>query len=294
METVFYILNISSPGRLLPARKREYLIIGPSAAREYARSAMIAAAVVLYAAIMISADAHNAPVIASIALAAFLGSIAGFAFSAICGAMLFHLCDDPVKVVEIMIVCSIANQASMTWSLRRHVDWRALRAFLPGGAIGVTAGVWLLLHADRWLYTHVMGAFLFAYGALMLFRKPMVLRFQHPALDALMGLLGGVTGGAAGFPSASMSIWCGMKGWDRLRQRAVMQPFILIMQIAALLIISLAQPHAAGPTLSTLLYIPMSLAGTSLGMALCRRMSDLQFAKAVNILLIISGLGFVV
>ena len=88
-----------------------------------------------------------------------------------------------------------------------------------------------------------------------------------------------------------------MKGWDRLRQRAVMQPFILIMQITALLIISLAQPHAAGPgglPLSTLLYIPVSLAGTSAGMALCQRMSDFQFAKAVNILLIVSGLGFVV
>nr|WP_294556373.1 sulfite exporter TauE/SafE family protein [uncultured Rhodopila sp.] len=283
MESILHVLNTSLPERPAP--------------RRYARVAMIAAAVALYAAILVGGDGHNAAVIASISLAAFLGSIAGFAFSAICGAVLFHVCSDHVRVVEIMIVCSIANQASMTWTLRRYIDWRALRVYLAGGAFGVAAGVWLLLHADRLVYTHGIGAFLLAYGAFMLFRKPMVLSLHHPALDALIGMLGGVTGGAAAFPSAAMSIWCGMKGWDRMRQRAVLQPFILIMQVAALLIISVEQPHAAGliglPP-DTLLYIPVSLFGASLGMALCRRMSDFQFARAVNILLIVSGLGFVV
>ena len=145
---------------------------------------MIAAAVILCAAIVIGEGGHATCVMASISLAAFLGSIAGFAFSADCGAMLFPLCDDPVKVVEIMIVCSIANQASMTWSLRHHIEWRPLRVYLAGGAIGVAAGVWLLLHADRLVDTHGIGAFLLAYGGFMLFLRPMVLSFQHPALDA--------------------------------------------------------------------------------------------------------------
>jgi uncharacterized membrane protein YfcA len=258
---------------------------------------MIVAAVLIYAGIMVSEDGHNAPVIVSISLAAFLSSIAGFAFSAICGAMLFHLSDDPVKIVEIMIVCSVANQASMTWSLRHKIDWRALSIYLAGGAVGVAAGVWVLLHVDRRMYTHGIGVFLLVYGVFMLFRKPMVLRFQHPALDAAIGVLGGLTGGAAGFPGAALSIWCGTKGWDRLRQRAVLQPFILIMQLATLLIIAATQPQVAGHAglpLSTLLFIPISLIGTSLGMTLCSRMSDIQFAKAVNIMLIVSGLGFVV
>jgi hypothetical protein len=53
---------------------------------------------------------HGVPVAAAVLLAALASSIAGFAFSAICGAMLFHLTDDPVQAVQIMIVCSIANQ----------------------------------------------------------------------------------------------------------------------------------------------------------------------------------------
>ena len=62
----------------------------------------------------------------AIAVASALSSIAGFAFSAIRGAMLFHLVPSTVQEVQIMILCSIANQAAMTWTPRRDIDWRAL------------------------------------------------------------------------------------------------------------------------------------------------------------------------
>ena len=42
--------------------------------------------------------------------ASTVSSIAGFAFSALCGALLFHLMDSPVYAVHVMIVCSIAIQ----------------------------------------------------------------------------------------------------------------------------------------------------------------------------------------
>jgi hypothetical protein len=87
-----------------------------------------------------------------------------------------------------------------------------------------------------------------------------------------------------------------MKGWEKARQRAVVQPFILIMQILALLAISLVRRQAAGGfgfDLNDLLFIPASLLGTSVGLALYRRLSDGQFARAVNILLIISGFSYV-
>src|ERR1700710_1487298 len=63
-------------------------------------------------------------IMAAIALASVVSSIAGFAFSAIAGAMLLHWMPDPVPAVQVMMVCSIANQAAMTWSLRRDVQGR--------------------------------------------------------------------------------------------------------------------------------------------------------------------------
>ncbi len=240
---------------------------------------------------------HVDLIMASIALASLLSSIAGFAFSAICGAMLFHLSDDPVQVVQVMVICSIANQLAMTWSARRNIVWRELLVYLAGGLVGLGGGVWLLLHINHARYASALGLFLLIYGLYMLFRKPLVIRRQHVALDFVTGLLGGITGGAAGFPGAFVTIWCGMKGWDKARQRAVFQPFILIMQVMALFAISLLHHRSAGglgfdPV--DLLFIPASLFGTWLGLALYKRLSNSQFSQAVNILLIVSGLSYIV
>ncbi|WP_456685536.1 sulfite exporter TauE/SafE family protein [Bradyrhizobium sp. P5_C11_2] len=229
-----------------------------------------------------------------IAAAAALSSIGGFAFSAICGALLFHLAIDPVQVVEIMMLCSVANQAAMVWALRQTVDWRVLAVFLAGGALGLPWGVWLLLHVDRGVYTHALGIFLLLYGTYMLLRRPVVVRWQHPALDGAVGVLGGITGGAVGFPGAFVTIWCAMKGWDKDRQRALFQPFILIMQVAALLTLSLVHGTSAGHgvELGDLLCVPGSLLGTAIGLLCYRTLSDLHFARAINLLMIVSGVSY--
>jgi uncharacterized protein len=237
-------------------------------------------------------NSHRAILFAAIALASMLSSIGGFAFSAICSAMLFHLGDDPVQVVQIMMTCSIANQAKMTWELRRDFDWRSLLLFLSGGIGGLPIGVWLLFHVETGVYTHALGVFLVVYGGYMLFRRPVVLP-QSAGCDIVAGFLGGITGGTTGFPGASVSIWCSTKGWDKNRQRAVFQPFILIMQVAALALICAAKSgHGAAYDLWDLVYVPAGLLGTAAGLACYQKLSDKQFSRAVNMLLIISGVSF--
>jgi uncharacterized membrane protein YfcA len=238
------------------------------------------------------ADRHRAILFATIGLASLLSSIGGFAFAAICGAMLFHLGDDPVRVVQIMMTCSIANQAKMTWDLRRDVDWGSLRWFLAGGVFGLPIGVWLLLHVDRGPYLLVLGVFLVLYGGYMLFRRPFVAS-QSTGCDIGAGFLGGITGGVLGFPGATVTIWCGTKGWDKNRQRAVFQPFILIMQVTALVVISVARSgHAVAYDPFDLVYVPAGLLGTAVGLACYQKLSDSQFSRVVNLLLIASGVGF--
>lgn len=233
-------------------------------------------------------------VLGAIFLASAVSSIAGFAFSAVCGAMLFHLSGEPVQIVQIMIVCSIANQTAMVWSLRRTIRWRELATFLIGGAFGLPVGITVLLKLDRHVYTHVLGVFLIAYGCYMLVREPLVIRRQTPAFDVLAGILGGITGGAAGFPGAFVTIWCGFKGWSKERQRAMYQPFILIMQVAALTTISLLR-HSAGKLgfePADLLCIPAALLGTAVGITLYKRLSENHFARTVNLLMIVSGITY--
>src|SRR5580700_275939 len=96
-------------------------------------------------------------------VASTLSSVAGFAFSALCGALLFHLMDSPVYVVQVMIVCSIAIQLLSVATLWRSIDWSSLPVFLAGGVIGVPAGVYWLLHLQTGAYRNVIGGLLVAY-----------------------------------------------------------------------------------------------------------------------------------
>jgi uncharacterized membrane protein YfcA len=252
---------------------------------------------VLCAALVMQDGSNNTTVMFAIFVASLVSSFAGFAFSAVCGAMLFHLSDDPVHVVQIMITCSIANQAAMTWAMRRDIVWRELAVYLAGGAFGLTIGVWVLLHANHTVYTEGLGVLLLFYGGYMLMRKPLVVRRQHRGFDLVSGFLGGITGGAAAIPSMPVTIWCSMKGWDKTRQRAMFQPFILIMQVVALLAIGLLRDRGIGKIgyeISDTLFVPAALLGTALGLLVYRSMSDLQFARAINALLLVSGLSYFV
>ncbi|MGY2047241.1 sulfite exporter TauE/SafE family protein [Methylobacterium sp. JK268] len=233
----------------------------------------------------------------AVTIASAISSIAGFAFSAICGAIVFHLSANQVQLVETMIVCSVANQSAMVWAMRRDIEWRRLRPFLLGGFASLPVGAWILLNVARQTYVRWLGAFLIVYGTYMLLRRPVVIQRQSEACDALAGVLGGITGGAIGFPGAFVTIWCGFKGWSKEQQRAVFQPFILFMQVGALVLIAAlnAGPHGRiSVDWGDLLCVPGSLLGTAVGMHLYRRLSDTHFAIVVNALLIVSGLSFAI
>jgi len=234
-------------------------------------------------------------VLLAILFAATLSSVAGFAFSAICGALLLHLMNGPLQTVELMVVCSIAIQSLSVWAIRDAVEWKSLSAFLIGGILSLPVGVYLLWHVKPRSFALFMGVFLISYGAIMLFRKPTTLRRNFGKVgDLLSGLVGGVTGGFAGFPGAFVTIWCGLKGWDKKKQRGVFQPFILIMQVLTLAMIkaSSAHSHHQHPLgYGEFAYVPAALIGTWFGLGIFGRLSDRQFAITVNLLLITSGIG---
>jgi uncharacterized protein len=237
-----------------------------------------------------------AVVLTAVFVAATLSSIAGFAFSALCGALLFHFMDSPVYAVNVMIVCSIAIQLLSVATLWHSIDWRSLPIFLSGGIVGVPAGVYLLLHLQTGAYRIVIGVLLIAYGGYLLLRWPARSLRTRPLSDACAGFLGGLTGGLAGFPGAFVTIWCGMKGWDKARQRGVYQPFILSMQPVTLIAIHLMRPSSSTATQldwETLAFIPAAVLGAWFGLRIFKRLTDRQFEGVVNTLLILSGVGLI-
>jgi uncharacterized protein len=233
----------------------------------------------------------------AIFVASIVSSIAGFAFSALSGALLFHVIESPVYAVQVMIVCSIAIQMLSVAALWRSIDWRALGIFLIGGFFGVPAGVYFLLHLPTGTYRMIIGTMLIVYGGYLLLRWPVHGLRSGPLADACAGFLGGITGGLAGFPGAFVTIWCGLKGWDKARQRGVYQPFILGMQPVTLIAIQLMRPVVTTqPQLDwkPFAFVPAALLGAWFGLRIFKRLSDRQFELVVNALLIVSGIALVV
>jgi uncharacterized membrane protein YfcA len=87
-----------------------------------------------------------------------------------------------------------------------------------------------------------------------------------------------------------VTIWCSMRGWDKLRQRAVYQPYILAMQLVTF---ACLRWNASGQlsVAQDLIFVPFALLGAIGGLALFQRMSNKQFHGAVSVLLVASGIG---
>src|SRR5262249_50730290 len=259
---------------------------------------IVGLAFLLIAAIALSAyDISNATVtLIAMFVAAAISNIAGFGFSALCGALLFHVMDSPVYAVHVMTVCSIAIQLLSVAALWRCIDWRSLRIFLIGGVPGVPAGVYLLLHLPSDIYRDVIGALLMIYGGYLLMRYPTRPLRTGPQPDAGAGFLGGLTGGLAAFPGAFVAIWCGLKGWDKAHQRGVYQPFILAMQPVTLLAIHLMRPSSSTQAQldwKVFAFVPAALLGAWFGLRLFKRLSDRQSELVANTLLVLSGIALI-
>lgn len=236
-------------------------------------------------------------------LAAAVSAAVGFAFSGLCGPMLHPLTADPARAVVIMAVASLGIQALMVWRLRRELELRRVLPSLAGGLATLPIGVHLLLHLPSGAYEFAFGAFLLVYGCLMLLAPvpPAISpRFVTPGA-VLAGAIGGITGGLAAFPGALVVIWYGLLGWPKTRQRAVFQPYILVMQLATLGLIPAMAPADGSRLLSeadplspmALAHLAPALLGTMLGLRLFQGLSDKAFARTVNLLLIAAGAGLV-
>ena len=123
----------------------------------------------------------------------------------------------------------------------------------------------------------------------MLLRPAVAIGDGGHAVNALAGFAGGVTGGATAFPGAVPTILCNMRGVSKNEQRGIVQPFILVMQIATLLYFSRLNILASVGATSLLLCLPAVGAGTWLGLRLFDRVDDAKFRRLVLIFLLGSG-----
>jgi uncharacterized membrane protein YfcA len=226
-------------------------------------------------------------------LSSLISSVIGFAYSPIAGTLIFHVVDDHVKAVSILLVSSIALQSYAVVSLRQHFDWRAFFPFLAGGLAGLAPGLVILTSVHPSILLVIIGSLTFGYGLFAATGLKPKLTTTRRRYDMAAGFLGGLTGPIAAFPGAFVTIWCSAKNDDKLKQRAVYQPYILAMQLLSLIAISQIFPAERQISVEHLVYIIPAVIGAALGIAVFRRLSNAQFQRLFGLLLAFAGLTFI-
>jgi uncharacterized protein len=231
---------------------------------------------------------------AAVFLGAFVSGFAGFAFSAVAGAILLHIFQ-PLEAVPLMMACSVGVQASNLWALRRDIEWKQSLVLVFGGLVGVPIAVWLLQTTDARTFREVFGLAVAVYASYMLFRPGIAyLKLMNRSRNVLIGFGGGLIGGLTAMPGALPTIWCDMHGVPKSRQRGLVQPFIAAMQVFALALMLVNHDVSAGVLANLLMSIPALIAGSVLGIFAFRNVSEQIFRRIILFVLLVSAALLVV
>jgi uncharacterized membrane protein YfcA len=221
---------------------------------------------------------------------AFVSGLAGFAFSAVAGAILLHVLP-PLEAVPLMMACSIAVQATNLWALRNSIRWKQSSVLVVGGLLGVPIAVWLLQAADARIFRESFGLAIACYAAYTLFRPVLSRRLQmNVGRNVLIGFGGGFVGGLTAMPGAIPTIWCDIHGVPKTEQRGLVQPFIAAMQIFALVLMLLQNDLSSKVLVEFVASIPALFAGAALGIFAFRCVNEASFRRIILTMLLFSGL----
>ena len=201
-----------------------------------------------------------------LAASALMSGLSGFGFSAI-GALCLTLLP-PKLGVPLLMSLSAANQVMSLRQLK--ADMKPIQQWWPdgpapyllGGLVGVPVGLAILKALPTTSLMLVFGGFLVLYSAYSLL-KPVA-----PTSEDASQL-------------------------PKEESRAIVQPYIFVLQILSIALLALERPQTFGPTYWELLAItvPVVLPCTLLGVRLYRSLSDVNFRRVTFLLLGVSGLG---
>ena len=232
--------------------------------------------------------------------AVFLGGVvsgfSGFAFSAAAGAILLHVFE-PMAAVPLMMFCSIASQTMSLITVRRLIRWGELAPLLTGGTAGAAVSVPFMAAIEARSFRIGFGICLAGYALYMLLRSParVPLHAVHSATHSVIGFIAGAVGGLTAMPGALLVVWCELRGLSKENQRALVQPFIIAIQVFAIGLFCF-QPGAIGLDLFQRLVVALPAVGlgTFIGTSMFAKVNDRIFRYSALFIILASGCLMVV
>jgi uncharacterized membrane protein YfcA len=208
----------------------------------------------------------------------------------------------PREGIPLLMLLSACSQIFSIAQLRTSMP--TLHSWWPQGPapciltgyLGMPAGLWLLSNLNGNLLCFLIGLLIMAYSFWMILAPSMIRPWRRTLSSALsVGLIGGVVGGFCGSPGIAMVIWSNLLGLDKEQKRATVQPYILAMQLMALLVFVIRGGVFSGCLLIIwVCSFSVILITTTIGVTAFRRLSNLGYNRLVMTILTLSGISLIV
>ncbi|MBS7792025.1 sulfite exporter TauE/SafE family protein [Roseococcus sp. SDR] len=230
-------------------------------------------------------------------LAAFCASIAGFAFVLVGAAVLLQVMA-PALVAPVLVMGSLIVQGIGTYAVRDHIPWRRLWLYVGTATLGVPFGLAILALGPARAIVAGVGVLLVVYASYTLARIALRMtparRAATTATDAAIGFASGILGGIGGYVGALVGMWADVQGMPPQDTRALMQPFIAIMQALTIIGLAFTGFFTAEAIFLTATAVPALLLGTWLGLRAGKHLPAQGFRLVLLGLLLVSGISLLI
>jgi uncharacterized membrane protein YfcA len=234
-------------------------------------------------------------VVVGAAVAGFITGFAGFGAVLVVAGLWYHAL--PAEMVPPLgVLASIGAQLVGLPVVRDSFDWPRSKPYLAGGLAGIPFGIWALTAASPELLRTSVGVFLIGYS---LFQLRTLSGFGigswgGRAADAAIGAAGGFLGGFAGLSGPVPLIWLQLRGGPSVSQRAVYQPFNLVVMVVTGIGMVVSGVVDLRVAALAALCMPATLGGAWVGVRAYGLIDEQGFRRAVLTLLLLSGAVLVV
>jgi uncharacterized protein len=223
-------------------------------------------------------------------IAGFTTGFAGFGTGLVASGLWFHALPAPM-VPPLVALASVAGQLVGLFTVRKGFDWPRMMPYLIGGAIGIPIGVGALAMVSPFVLRTSVGAFLIIYSLYQLIGRcpPEIGAWGGKLADGIVGIVGGFLGGFSGLSAPAPLIWLQLRGGDSSSQRAIYQPFNLIVLIVASIGMGISGQIEVSLLKVALVCLPATMIAAWIGARVYVGVSPQTFQRVVLGLLLLSG-----
>ena len=226
-------------------------------------------------------------------LAGVVQGISGFAFGMVAMAV-WAWSMDPAEATVMAVFGGLCGQVLAATTIRRPLVASELFPFLVGGLLGVPLGTYILPYISETQFKLVLGIILVAGCSLMFaMAERSTVRSGGRIGDGVAGVVGGTIGGISGMTGIAPAIWCTLRGYDKARQRALVQTFNLVT-LTATMVALVWKDVATRDMLPGMAVVAVAVVIPSMaGARIYKKLSDASFRRVVLVILVLSGLGLI-